>query len=247
MAETPTVMPQLHMPLQSGSDAVLKAMRRSYRSEKYLGILERVREKIPGAAITTDIIVGFPGETDKDFDDTLAVVEKARFALAYTFQYSIRPGTPAADMPDQVPKDVVQERYERLKVVQDRIAWEENKALVGSVARVLVATNEGKKDSQNHRLSGRSEDSRLVHFTVPEGSEVPRPGDVASVVITEAKPFFLLADSQQTGGYELRRTRAGDAYDRWQAESCGAPTPAAASGPGLVSLGLPSLGPTRSS
>jgi tRNA-2-methylthio-N6-dimethylallyladenosine synthase len=247
MAETPTVMPQLHMPLQSGSNAVLKAMRRSYRSEKYLGILDRVREKMPHAAITTDIIVGFPGETDQDFEDTLSVVEKARFALAYTFQYSMRPGTPAADMPDQVPKEVVQERYERLKVVQDRIAWEENTALVGSVAQVLVATNEGKKDSKNHRLSGRAEDSRLVHFTVPEGSEVPRPGDVVSVVITEAKPFFLLADSPHSGGYELRRTRAGDAYDRWQAESCGAPIPGASPSPRGVSLGLPSFGPTRSS
>ncbi len=247
MAETPTVMPQLHMPLQSGSNAVLKAMRRSYRSEKYLGILDRVREKMPGAAITTDIIVGFPGETDQDFEDTLSVVEKARFALAYTFQYSIRPGTPAADMPDQVPKEVVQERYERLKAVQDRIAWEENTALVGTVAHVLVATNEGKKDSKNHRLSGRAEDSRLVHFTVPDGSTPPRPGDVVSVVITEAKPFFLLADSQQSGGYELRRTRAGDAYDRWQAESCGTPSSGVSPGPGSVSLGLPSFGPAISS
>lgn len=246
MAETPTVMPQLHMPLQSGSDSVLKAMRRSYRSKKYLGILDRVRAKIPGAAITTDIIVGFPGETDQDFQDTLSVVEEARFALAYTFQYSIRPGTPAAKMPDQVPKEVVQERYERLKVLQDRIAWEENTALVGSVARVLVATNEGKKDSRNQRLSGRAEDSRLVHFSVPEGSPPPRPGDVASVVITEAKPFFLLADSAEDGGYHLRRTRAGDAYDRWQAESCGAPSVGVSPGPGAVSLGIPRLGTTRS-
>ncbi|HOT34968.1 MAG TPA: tRNA (N6-isopentenyl adenosine(37)-C2)-methylthiotransferase MiaB, partial [Rhodoglobus sp.] len=114
MAETPSVMPQLHMPLQSGSDRVLKAMRRSYRSEKFLGILDRVRERIPNAAISTDIIVGFPGETEEDFLDTLAVVERARFASAFTFQYSIREGTPAATMPDQVPKAIVQERYERL-------------------------------------------------------------------------------------------------------------------------------------
>src|SRR4051794_17266102 len=106
MAETPNVMPQLHMPLQSGSDRVLKAMRRSYRSEKFLGILDRVRAKIPGAAISTDIIVGFPGETDDDFAETLRVVEQARFASAYTFQYSIRPGTPAATLPDQLPKQV---------------------------------------------------------------------------------------------------------------------------------------------
>src|SRR6187431_306107 len=121
MAETPNVMPQLHMPLQSGSDRVLKAMRRSYRSEKFLGILDRVRAQLPHAAITTDIIVGFPGETDADFDETLRVVEQARFASAYTFQYSIRPGTPAADYDDQIPKAVVQERYERLADLQERI------------------------------------------------------------------------------------------------------------------------------
>ena len=244
MAETPAVMPQLHMPLQSGSDSVLKAMKRSYRSEKYLGILDRVRAKIPGAAITTDIIVGFPGETEQDFADTLAVVEKARFASAYTFQYSVRPGTPAATMPNQVDKEVVQERYERLKAVQDRIAWEENSALVGSRVSVVVASSEGKKDSRNDRLSGRAEDGRLVHFSVPEGSAEPRPGDIATVVVTEAKPFFLLADSLDAGGYELRRTRAGDAWDRWQAESCGAPSPVGSAGsPGVVSLGLPGIGP----
>ena len=107
MAETPNVMPQLHMPLQSGSDRVLKAMRRSYRREKYLGIIDRVRAAMPDAAITTDIIVGFPGETEEDFAQTLEVVAAARFSGAYTFQYSKRPGTPAATLPDQVPPDVV--------------------------------------------------------------------------------------------------------------------------------------------
>ena len=104
MAETPNVMPPLHMPLQSGSDAVLRAMRRSYRSERYLGIIDRVRAAMPEAAITTDIIVGFPGETEQDFQATLEVVAASRFAAAFTFQYSIRAGTPAATMPDQVPK-----------------------------------------------------------------------------------------------------------------------------------------------
>src|SRR5581483_12075990 len=114
MAETPAVCPHLHMPLQSGSDAVLRAMRRSYRSERYLQIIAEVRAAIPDAAITTDIIVGFPGETDDDFERTLDVVRAARFASAFTFQYSKRPGTPAAEMDGQVPRDVVQERYERL-------------------------------------------------------------------------------------------------------------------------------------
>ncbi|MEY2698962.1 MAG: hypothetical protein RL720_918, partial [Actinomycetota bacterium] len=103
MAETPNVMPQLHMPLQSGSDTVLKAMRRSYRSEKFLGILKRVREAMPHAAISTDIIVGFPGETEEDFEETMRVVAEARFATAFTFQYSKRPGTPAAEMDNQIP------------------------------------------------------------------------------------------------------------------------------------------------
>jgi len=241
MAETPNVMPQLHMPLQSGSDRVLKAMRRSYRSERFLGILDRVRAKIPNAAISTDIIVGFPGETDADFEDTLRVVEQARFASAFTFQYSIRPGTPAATMDDQLPKHIVQERYERLVALQERITAEENALQVGRSVEVLVASGEGRKDDATRRLSGRAEDSRLVHFTVTSGSEVPRPGDVVTVDITRAAPHFLLADDDAP--LRIRRTRAGDAWDRAQAESCGVPTPAAAAGDGPrpVSLGLPTL------
>ena len=241
MAETPTVMPQLHMPLQSGSDRILKAMRRSYRSEKYLGILDRVREKIPNAAISTDIIVGFPGETEEDFQETLRVVEQARFATAFTFQYSIREGTPAATMADQVPKEIVQERYERLVALQDHISWEENHKLVGTSVELLVANGEGRKDSDTHRMSGRAEDSRLVHFDVPNGSEVPRPGDLVTVTVTQAAPFYLIADSPDGALLQVRRTLAGDAWDRAQAASCAVPEPAAASSSGRVSLGLPSL------
>src|SRR6185503_6475931 len=163
MAQTPNVMPSLHMPLQSGSDRVLKAMRRSYRSAKFLGILERVRERIPNAAISTDIIVGFPGETEEDFQETLRVVEEARFATAFTFQYSIRPGTPAATMPDQVPKAVVQERYERLVELVGQISWAENLAQVGRTVEVMFADGEGRKDAATARLSGRAQDNRLVH------------------------------------------------------------------------------------
>ncbi|MDU7430277.1 MAG: tRNA (N6-isopentenyl adenosine(37)-C2)-methylthiotransferase MiaB, partial [Cutibacterium avidum] len=146
MAETPNVMPSLHMPLQSGSDEVLRRMRRSYRSKKFLGILDRVREAIPDAAITTDIIVGFPGETDEDFAETMRVVEESRFSAAFTFQYSIRPNTPAGIMEDQVPKPVVQERYERLVDLVDDIAWQENKAQVGRTVEVMFAEGEGRKD-----------------------------------------------------------------------------------------------------
>src|SRR4051795_7619656 len=180
MAETPAVCPSLHMPLQSGSDAVLKAMRRSYRSERFLGILDRVRAQIPDAAITTDIIVGFPTETDQDFEDTLRVVEQSRFASAFTFQYSIRPGTPAATMADQVPKAVVQERYDRLIALLEEITWAENRKLVGEKVEVLVAVGEGRKDERTGRMSGRARDGRLVHFATGglTGDLAPRPGDI---------------------------------------------------------------------
>ncbi len=235
MAETHNVMPQLHMPLQSGSDSILKAMRRSYRAEKYLGILDRVRELIPSAAITTDIIVGFPGETEEDFQATMEVVRKSRFASAFTFQYSKRPGTPAAEMEGQVPQEVVQERYERLLELVNAIAWEENQKLTGSDVEVLVATGEGKKDSQTNRMTGRARDNRLVHFEIPEGADTPRPGDVVTVTVSRAAPYFLVADSVAGSKYELRRTAGGDAWDRSQLESCGAPEP----GDGKVKLGLP--------
>jgi tRNA-2-methylthio-N6-dimethylallyladenosine synthase len=245
MAETPSVMPQLHMPLQSGSDRILRAMRRSYRSAKFLGIIDRVREKIPNAAISTDIIVGFPGETEEDFLDTMRVVEQARFASAFTFQYSIRPGTPAATLPDQVPHDVVQERYERLVALQERISLEENQKLIGRQVELIVANGEGRKDSATHRLSGRARDSRLVHFEVPSGSTQPRPGDVVTVTVTQAAPFHLIADSDGSP-LDVRRTRSGDAWDRAEAESCAVPAPAAGAGaasgaPARVSLGLPTL------
>ncbi|MGM7677990.1 tRNA (N6-isopentenyl adenosine(37)-C2)-methylthiotransferase MiaB [Microbacterium sp. A94] len=242
MAETSNVMPQLHMPLQSGSDRVLKAMRRSYRSSKFLGILDKVRERIPYAAITTDIIVGFPGETEEDFEDTMRVVEQARFASAFTFQYSIREGTPAATMEDQVPKAVVQERYNRLLALQERISLEENQAQVGREVNVLVSVGEGKKDAATHRLTGRAEDGRLVHFEVTEGSQLPRPGDVVTVKITHGAPFHLLADDPAGAPLRVRRTRGGDAWDRSQAESCGVPAAAGeSSAPRAVSLGLPTL------
>ncbi|MDR2620929.1 MAG: tRNA (N6-isopentenyl adenosine(37)-C2)-methylthiotransferase MiaB, partial [Propionibacteriaceae bacterium] len=167
MAETPNVMPSLHMPLQSGSDNVLRRMHRPYRRERFLNILAAARAAMPDAAITTDIIVGFPGETDQDFEDTLDLVQQARFAAAFTFQYSKRPGTPAATMPDQVPHRVVQQRYERLVAVIEEIAWEENKQQVGRDVEVLFATGEGRKDAGTHRLSGRARDNRLVHVAIP--------------------------------------------------------------------------------
>jgi tRNA-2-methylthio-N6-dimethylallyladenosine synthase len=229
MAQTPNVMPQLHMPLQSGSDRVLKAMRRSYRRRKFLGILDRVRAAMPEAAISTDIIVGFPGETEEDFQATLDVVREARFAQAFTFQYSIRPGTPAAEMPDQVPPEVVAERYQRLAALVEEVAWAENSALVGRDVELMVAEGQGRKDAATHRLSGRGPDNRLVHFT-PTGAEGVRPGDMVTVRITRAAPHHLVADGPVLG---LRRTRAGDA---WEARTVGSQVPAA------VGLGMPGVG-----
>ncbi|MFN8159293.1 MAG: tRNA (N6-isopentenyl adenosine(37)-C2)-methylthiotransferase MiaB [Candidatus Nanopelagicales bacterium] len=237
MAETPNVMPSLHMPLQSGSDRLLKAMRRSYRSERYLGIIERVRAAMPDAAITTDIIVGFPGETDDDHRATLDVVRAARFSSAFTFQYSPRPGTPAATMPDQVPADVVKERYAELAALVDDIAWDENKKLVGRSVELLVAEGEGRKDGATARLSGRAPDNRLVHFT--PGDEVPRPGDMVTAEITYAAPHHLVSDLPATG---LRRTRSGDAWEQRQSDESCAPTGSSEPGAGApVLLGLPTL------
>jgi tRNA-2-methylthio-N6-dimethylallyladenosine synthase len=214
MAQTPNVMPQLHMPLQSGSNAVLRSMRRAYRRDSYLVILDRVRASIPDAAITTDIIVGFPGETDRDFDDTLDLVRRARFAGAFTFQYSRRPGTPAAAMAGQVPAAVVRERYDRLVALVEEITLAENERLLGREVEVLVAEGEGRKDSVTHRMSGRSRDNRLVHFT-PAGT-APRPGDVVTTVVTRAAPHHLIADGAPGS---VRRTPGGDA---WQARQEGA-------------------------
>jgi tRNA-2-methylthio-N6-dimethylallyladenosine synthase len=207
MADTANVMPSLHMPLQSGSDTVLKAMRRAYRRDRYLAILSNVRSAIPHAAITTDIIVGFPGETERDFEDTLDVVRQARFASAFTFRYSIRPGTPAATMDDQVPAGVVQERYDRLVALVEEICTEENARLAGATVEVLVAEGEGRKDAATHRMSGRARDNRLVHFA-PHAT-LPRPGDIVTTTVTGTAPHYLIADG---GPLSVRRTRAGDQY-----------------------------------
>jgi tRNA-2-methylthio-N6-dimethylallyladenosine synthase len=207
MAQTPNVCPQLHMPMQSGSDAVLRAMRRSYRRDRYLAIIDRVRAAMPAAAITTDIILGFPGETEADFDDTLAAVRQARFASAYTFQYSPRPGTPAATMPDQVPKSVVQERYERLIELQEEISWSAARSLVGHEVEVLVNTVGGRKDERAGRVSGRARDGRLVHVSADRS--LVAPGDTVTTRITYAAPHHLVADEGITAHRPWRGAVAG--------------------------------------
>jgi tRNA-2-methylthio-N6-dimethylallyladenosine synthase len=204
MATTDNVMPHLHMPLQSGSNSILQAMRRSYRTDRYLGIIDRVRSAMPHASITTDIIVGFPGETESDFQATMDLCTQARFAAAYTYQYSKRPGTPAASMPDQVSSEVVSERYTRLHNHQQAISLSVNQEAVGKQFKVLVGDYEGRRDEAQARMTGRSEDFRLVHFA---NSIDARPGDEVEVSITEASAHYLIG----TPG-SVRATRGGDAH-----------------------------------
>jgi tRNA-2-methylthio-N6-dimethylallyladenosine synthase len=167
--------------MQSGSDRLLREMRRSYRSDRYLAWLDRIRDAVPGVAVTTDIIVGFPGETEEDFQGTLRVTERARFDAAFTFQYSPRPGTVAADFDGHVPKPVVQERFDRLVVLQERISLERNRELVGRTVEVLVE-GEGRKGNRK----GRTRTNKLVHAA----GDIA-PGTFAHIAVTGAHPHHL--------------------------------------------------------
>jgi tRNA-2-methylthio-N6-dimethylallyladenosine synthase len=182
MATSEKVCEHIHFPLQSGSDRVLRAMQRSYRRERYLSWLERIRAAIPDIAVSTDIIVGFPGETEEDFADTLDVVQRARFDSAYTFQYSPRPGTRAATMDDQVPKEVVQERFDRLVALQTAITAERNRAQIGKAMEVLVE-GDGKRAGSTQ---ARTRTNRIVHLREPLA-----PGSFARVEITDAGAHHL--------------------------------------------------------
>jgi tRNA-2-methylthio-N6-dimethylallyladenosine synthase len=227
MAETPNVMPHLHMPLQSGSDRILQAMRRSYRSDRYLGIIEKVRTAIPKSTITTDIIVGFPGESDEDFQATMDLVKEAKFLAAYTFQYSKRPGTPAATMPDQVSDSVMKERYDALHILQQEMSQIVNEQVVGFEEEILVADYEGRRDDGKARMTGRTKDFRLAHFAVEE-SNLPRPGDAVISKITKASPNFILAEAAPIS---VRKTRGGDATEARSKES----------GSTAIMVGMPTL------
>jgi len=230
MAQTPNVMPHLHMPLQSGSNKVLQAMRRSYRSDRYLGIIEKVRSAIPDAAITTDIIVGFPGESDEDFAQTIDLVKTVKFSAAYTFQYSKRPGTPAATMPDQVNDEVMAMRYNQLHQVQQEISKSENAKLIGKQVQLLVSANEGRHDLDLKRVTGRAADFRLTHFD--NSANTARPGDLVTVQVTEAFANHIVAGAP----ISVIKTRGGDAHATWVNEQ----------GDKKILLGIPTLASLKS-
>jgi tRNA-2-methylthio-N6-dimethylallyladenosine synthase len=186
MAECESVCEHIHLPLQAGSDRVLKIMKRAYTRARYLDKARMVREAIPGVAITTDIIVGFPGETEDDFEATLEVVEEVRYDAAYTFQYSPRPGTVAAGLPDHLPKEVVQRRFDRLVELQEAISLERNREAVGHTQEVLV---EGPSKKDPSKLTGRTRTGKLVHF--PDGDRPISDGSLRGVTIDRAHPHYL--------------------------------------------------------
>jgi tRNA-2-methylthio-N6-dimethylallyladenosine synthase len=230
MAQTKNVMPHLHMPLQSGSDQILQAMRRSYRRDRYLGIIQKVKSAIPNAAITTDIIVGFPGETDHDFEQTIDLVKEVNFSAAYTFQYSKRPGTPAATMANQVSDEVMAARYNQLHKIQQEISKSENEKLIGQNIELLVSSNEGRHDVNENRMNGRSKDFRLTHFD--NSAKLARPGDLVQVKVVEAYANHIVASSP----ISVKKTKGADAHAAWVSEN----------GDKRILLGIPTLASLKS-
>jgi tRNA-2-methylthio-N6-dimethylallyladenosine synthase len=201
MGETPAVCEHLHLPLQSGSDRVLAAMHRGYTAKRYLEKLNAARTAIPDLAVTTDIIVGFPGETDDDFEKTLAVAAEAEYDSAYTFLFSSRAGTEAAGMTERfVPADVAGDRFQRLRVVVERSALRKHEARVGRVEEVVV---EGPSKRDPSVLTGRTRQNKLVHFG---GVDLP-VGSVASVRVTGAAPHHMSGELVEVVERPARRAR----------------------------------------
>jgi len=189
MAEVPAVMPYLHLPVQSGSDRILKAMNRHYTHESYLDLIARIRDAVPGLALSTDVIVGFPGETGEDFEATLDVMRAGRFDQAFTFIYSPREGTPAARMEDRVPREVAQERFDRLVAIVQSSALENSVGYVGSVQPVLF---EGVSKRDALMLAGRTPSNKMVHVRVADGHDASEfTGRIVDVEIDEAQTWFL--------------------------------------------------------
>ena len=185
MAHSKKICKHLHLPVQSGSSRILKLMNRKYTKEHYLTLVDKIRTAVPDIAITTDIIVGFPGETEEDFQETLDVVRKAKYDSAFTFIYSKRSGTPAAKMPDQVSEEVVHERFDRLLKVVNETAREQNGKLAGNTELVLVEEIDEKDASM---VTGRLSNNSVVHFK----GDASLIGKIVPVVLEESKGFYYL-------------------------------------------------------
>ena len=185
MAKSKKICRHLHLPLQSGSSRLLKIMNRHYDKEQYLTLVEKIRAAMPDIALTTDIIVGFPGETEEDFEETMDVVRKVRYDSAFTFIYSKRTGTPAAKMEDQVPEDVVKVRFDRLLKEVQEIAAEKSAVLTGQIQDVLVESVNHQDDSL---LTGRLGNNSVVHF--PGSRELI--GQIIPVRLDECKGFYYI-------------------------------------------------------
>jgi tRNA-2-methylthio-N6-dimethylallyladenosine synthase len=189
MAETPAVMPHLHLAVQSGSTRVLKAMHRSYTRDEYLDLVSRLKAAMPGLALSTDIIVGFPGETEQDFEDTLSLVREVGFDSAFTFIYSKRPGTPAAKIVDDTPHEVIQARFERLAQLVAELSHESNQADLGATVEVLV---EGASKRDDHVMVGHSAKNQTVHFELPDGWQCDDViGKLVDVHVDQARTWYL--------------------------------------------------------
>ncbi len=188
MKEKDKIAKHFHLPLQSGSNRILNLMNRRYTREKYLSLVEKLREFMPDITITSDIIVGFPGETEEDFEDTLDIIRRVRFDMIYSFIYSRRKGTPAADMAEQIPREIQNARFDRLLMLQNQIAYEKNMEAVGKVLRVLC---EGESKNDGSVLTGRTDGNKIVHFTDASGKS---KGEFVNVKITRAEPFVLYGE-----------------------------------------------------
>ncbi len=189
MAGTKAVMPQLHLAVQSGSTRILKAMHRSYTREEYLDLVERLRRAMPDIALSTDIIVGFPGETEEDFEETMTLVRTVGFDSAFTFIYSKRPGTPAARIVDDTPHEVIQGRFERLAALVAQLSHDSNQKDLGQLVEVLV---EGASKRNDRVMVGHSAKNQTVHFELPEAwDERDIVGSMVDVRVEEARTWYL--------------------------------------------------------
>jgi tRNA-2-methylthio-N6-dimethylallyladenosine synthase len=204
MAETPEVCDHLHLPLQAGSNTTLTAMRRGYTAERYLARLADARAAISDLAVSTDLIVGFPGETEDDFERTLEVAAEANYDSAYTFVFSPRPGTRAAAMQDRfVPSEVAAERMERLRAVVERSALVRHRARIGKVEEVLV---EGPSKRDPSVITGRTGQNKLVHFEPVEGRRIAI-GSFAEVRVTGSARHHLFGELIEVTALPRHRTR----------------------------------------